>query len=211
MHYTGMAAIRLQPAISYDLTLFGASAAIAVAASHAALRIAFRTRRLSGVAALVPRIGAALIMGAAICGMHYTGMAAAEFAPGSVCIVTPRGVDPRWLAALVGGGSFLILAVALVAALFDARLGHNTRLAELLSATNRELKVRAEAAASWRRAASSASRRCCAGNFPSAVSRAPGHSSRLPRRPVPSSRSANGCCGPPVTSSLHSIRRVFVH
>jgi len=52
-----------------------------------------------------PRLGAALIMGAAICGLHYTGMAAASFAVGSVCISTPLDVDPAWLAGMVGGGA----------------------------------------------------------------------------------------------------------
>lgn len=45
MHYTGMAALRMQPGIDYDPTLFGASLAIAVGASAAALWIAFRLRQ----------------------------------------------------------------------------------------------------------------------------------------------------------------------
>ena len=45
MHYTGMAALQMVPGIDYDPTLFGASLAIAVGASAAALWIAFRLRR----------------------------------------------------------------------------------------------------------------------------------------------------------------------
>lgn len=45
MHYTGMAAMRMQPGIDYDPTLFSASLLIAVGASAAALWIAFRLRR----------------------------------------------------------------------------------------------------------------------------------------------------------------------
>ena len=145
MHYTGMAAVRMMPAIEYDPLLVAASAVIAIAASYAALRIAFHTRAESSASALKLRAGAALIMGAAICGMHYTGMAAAEFAPGSICISTPLGVDPAWLAAMVGGGSFLVLTMTLVASVFDARLGdQNARTAEQLRKANAELQARAE-------------------------------------------------------------------
>ncbi len=45
MHYTGMAAMRMQPGIDYDPTLFSASLLIAVGASAAALWIAFRLRQ----------------------------------------------------------------------------------------------------------------------------------------------------------------------
>lgn len=61
MHYTGMAALRMQPGIDYDPTLFGASLVIAVAASAAALWIAFRLRHNSPHVRLA-RAGAAVIM-----------------------------------------------------------------------------------------------------------------------------------------------------
>ena len=47
MHYTGMAAMEMQPGIQYDPLLFGASVVIAVAASGAALWIVFNQRRIS--------------------------------------------------------------------------------------------------------------------------------------------------------------------
>ena len=145
MHYTGMAAMRMEPPIEWDATLVAASAIIAIAASYAALHIAFRTRAQSTASVLKSRLGAALIMGAAICGMHYTGMAAAEFAPGSICISTPLGVDPGWLAGMVGGGSFLVLTMTLVASVFDARLGdQNARMAAKLRSVNAKLQARAE-------------------------------------------------------------------
>ena len=148
MHYTGMAAIRMQPPIEYDVALVAASALIAVAASFAALHIAFRTRAHTSANVLRPRLGAALVMGAAICGMHYTGMAATAFMPGSICISTPLGVDPAWLAGMVGGGSFLVLTMTLVASVFDARLGNqNARMATQLRSANAELQARAEALA----------------------------------------------------------------
>ena len=49
----------------------------------------------------------------------------------------------------------------------------------------------------FRKTASAASRRCCAGTIPSAGWYRPSSSSRSPRRPGSSCRSANGCCGKP--------------
>ena len=74
MHYTGMAAMRMPAEISYDRALVALSVVIAIGASIAALWLAFRT------VAAWQRIAAAVVMGFAISGMHYTGMAAAEFA-----------------------------------------------------------------------------------------------------------------------------------
>jgi NO-binding membrane sensor protein with MHYT domain len=70
MHYLGMAAMSMQDSISYDLPLVVVSVLIAVVAGTAAL---WAGTRVSTVGAA---IGAALIMGVAVSGMHYTGMAA---------------------------------------------------------------------------------------------------------------------------------------
>lgn len=71
MHYTGMAALRMTPGIDYDPALFSASLLIAVGASAAALWIAFRLRQQTLYVRHL-RGGAAIIMGVAIVGMHYT-------------------------------------------------------------------------------------------------------------------------------------------
>jgi NO-binding membrane sensor protein with MHYT domain len=70
MHYTGMAAMRLDGTVEYDRRLVVASVVIAVGAATAAL---WFTAVLQRAAAIV---GAAMIMGVAVCGMHYTGMLA---------------------------------------------------------------------------------------------------------------------------------------
>lgn len=74
MHYTGMAAMRLQADMSHDHTLFVASIVIAIVASTAALWLAVNLQGLL-------RYASALVMGVAVCGMHYTGMAAMELTP----------------------------------------------------------------------------------------------------------------------------------
>jgi len=70
MHYLGMAAMMMAADFSYAMNLVAASIVIAVVASIAALWLAFHMR---GAAQMV---GSALVMGVAVCGMHYTGMAA---------------------------------------------------------------------------------------------------------------------------------------
>lgn len=62
-----------------------ASAAIAVDASAVALLIFFRLRLVKARRGLVYQVLAALLMGLAISGMHYTGMQAAAFPLDSVC------------------------------------------------------------------------------------------------------------------------------
>ncbi|MDB5894806.1 MAG: bifunctional diguanylate cyclase/phosphodiesterase, partial [Rhodoferax sp.] len=86
MHYTGMAAMDMAPGIRWSPGWVAASAVIAVTASAVALVIFFTLRRLKGAAARWGQAAAAMVMGAAICGMHYTGMAAAGFPDGSVCL-----------------------------------------------------------------------------------------------------------------------------
>src|SRR5438045_3079597 len=73
MHYTGMAAMRMAAEIQYDRIFLAISVFIAIGASIAALWLAFRT------AVAWQRILAAVVMGFAISGMHYTGMSAAVF------------------------------------------------------------------------------------------------------------------------------------
>ena len=72
MHYTGMAAMIMQAKISYDTTLFVASLVIAVVAATVALWLAFNLR------GNWQRFGSAIVMGIAVCGMHYTGMFAVQ-------------------------------------------------------------------------------------------------------------------------------------
>jgi NO-binding membrane sensor protein with MHYT domain len=77
MHYIGMASMRVEASASYTPSIVVASVLIAIVASLAALWLAFRFRSdLSGKGTLLKILSAA-VMGAAISGMHYTGMAAA--------------------------------------------------------------------------------------------------------------------------------------
>ena len=81
MHYTGMAAMRMPADLHYDWLLVALSVVIAIGAATVALWLAGQQRNLRW------KFVAAVAMGLAIAGMHYTGMAAATF-------TAAAGVDP---------------------------------------------------------------------------------------------------------------------
>jgi diguanylate cyclase (GGDEF)-like protein len=139
MHYTGMAAMRMSPAIHYVPSLFALSIVIAIVASGAALWLAFYLRQHASHVRLL-RAGAAIVMGFAIVGMHYTGMAAAQFPAGSVCGAARRGVNLDWLALLIVIVTLAVLAIALITSVLDLRLESRTAvLAGSLAEANQEL------------------------------------------------------------------------
>jgi NO-binding membrane sensor protein with MHYT domain len=70
MHYLGMAAMSMPMSTSYNLPLVAVSVLIAVVAGTAALWIGTWVRTIKAT------LGAAVVMGVAVTGMHYTGMAA---------------------------------------------------------------------------------------------------------------------------------------
>ncbi len=148
MHYTGMAGMRMDPAITYDPWLFLGSVAIAIGASAGALWIGFRLSESDRHRRLT-QLGAAVVMGGAIAGMHYTGMAAAHFDAASVCRAADGGVNQDHLAILVAVATFAVLSIALLAAIFDSRLeSRNRTLAASLetAAERQELYLREQKA-----------------------------------------------------------------
>ncbi|HEY2091574.1 MAG TPA: EAL domain-containing protein [Thermoanaerobaculia bacterium] len=139
MHYTGMAALRMIPLIHYTPSLFILSVVIAIVASGAALWIAFHLRQ-QGSRVYFYRAAAGVVMGSAIVGMHYTGMAAAQFSLGSICGAAKGGVNIGWLALLVIIVTMAILAITLIISVLDLRMESRTaKLAISLAEANQEL------------------------------------------------------------------------
>jgi diguanylate cyclase len=122
MHYIGMAAMRLNAIVTWRRGLVVASIAIAVAASFGALLLAFRLRHEGTGLLRRRRLWAAVVMGIAISGMHYTGMAAAQFTPavGAPDIGT-LSLHTRGMSIAVTISSVFILSLALLSAAFDER------------------------------------------------------------------------------------------
>lgn len=89
MHYMGMEAMVMDADLRYVPSLFFVSLAIAVTASAAALKIIFFLREYDGNRKYLWEILAAIIVAIAICGMHYTGMAASVFIPYADCRLDP--------------------------------------------------------------------------------------------------------------------------
>jgi PAS domain S-box-containing protein len=120
MHYTGMAAIKMDADLRYIPSLFGWSYFIAAVASLAALLIVFVLgRRGEGAQKLLWQIFAAMVMGAAICGMHYMGMEAAVFIPWADCRYNPMQ-SFHTLAMSVAVISSAVFAVALTLSMYKS-------------------------------------------------------------------------------------------
>ena len=121
MHYTGMYAMQMSPPITYNPTLLSLSVVIAVAASIAALRILFWLRTQHIEQALMSKVLAAAAMSVAITGMHYTGMAAAEFAPNSICGAA-TAAQPGLLAITIALGVTSLMLATFIVSVLDARI-----------------------------------------------------------------------------------------
>ncbi|GAB4352022.1 MAG: hypothetical protein Kow006_16390 [Gammaproteobacteria bacterium] len=135
MHYIGMTGMRLPATISYDPMWVSASIVIAIAASSAALWLACRLRHQAPLHLDRESLGGALLMGIAVSGMHYTGMAAATFQPTPLeSVVRPMGFDPLTLATLVAVVTLAVLAAALGMSTADRHM------AETSEAHRRELE-----------------------------------------------------------------------
>ncbi len=119
MHYVGMAAIEIAPAIRYDPLWVTASFAIAIAASFAALWVAFTAREAGGWARY-RTLGGAVGMGFAISGMHYAGMLAAQF-PADAMSSAYAFIDKAWLAGAVTTITSFVLMTALLISFVEAR------------------------------------------------------------------------------------------
>src|SRR5712675_1625317 len=117
MHYIGMAAMRGHAELSYDRLFVALSVVIAIGASTAALWRAFRTTHLG------QKLIAAVVMGLAISGMHYTGMRAAIFTAHTPVheAQVNASLDQTNLALGIAGITLAILAFASIASLFEQK------------------------------------------------------------------------------------------
>lgn len=123
MHYTGMQGMEGHIKIAYLPGLFFLSIVIAIVASEAALWLGLRSNEGPFKRQFLMKIGSALIMGAAICGMHYTGMAAAVFTPIKGGIHVGHGLPPYGLAFYIAGITTLIIVLALLVSTHKQLLG----------------------------------------------------------------------------------------
>lgn len=141
MHYTGMAALKMQPSVTYELPAFIASILISVVASIGALLIVYAGEK-SKLNPFVRHAVGALIMGLAIAGMHYTGMVAANFATGSICTVEGNSINPTLLALFISGVVFFLVTGGWIANFLDRRMmRQNARALYELGMQTKELEI----------------------------------------------------------------------
>jgi two-component system sensor histidine kinase/response regulator len=121
MHYTGMAAMRLPAMCHYSSALVTLSVALAIVISLVALWLTFRLRNdVKGK--WLPKISSAVLMGAAIPVMHYTGMAAAGFtftgeAPDLSHAVSVSSLGVTGITIV----TFMVLGLAVLTSVIDRR------------------------------------------------------------------------------------------
>lgn len=113
MHYLGMAGMRLNGNLEYNTFTVSASVVIAVVAATAALWAAGQVR------GFLWSVGASLVMGLAVSGMHYTGMAALSVHLHGAAGASPAGDSAASLLAPMMIGPLAFLCLAGVVVLFD--------------------------------------------------------------------------------------------
>ncbi len=139
MHYSGMAAVILPGWLQYDPKLVAASVVIAVVAATAALWLTLNLRNWW------QRAVAAAIMAVAVCGMHYTAMAATAICTNPGAHPGENPISDLVLAGGVCAGVFLILCLAMVCVFVDRRFELLAeREAEALRAANQRLVTEVE-------------------------------------------------------------------
>ncbi|MDH3350825.1 MAG: ATP-binding protein [Gammaproteobacteria bacterium] len=154
MHYTGMAAMRMEAKMVYDPTILAISVVIAVVAATAAIWIIFTLVQNTSSARNPTRLklAAALTMGLAICGMHYTGMAAVSYEPLDSAHLLSQPVSNPSMAMELALAALLILGVTHLTIFFDVRIAaehtlsleakkHASQLSELLDESLNEMFV----------------------------------------------------------------------
>jgi len=121
MHYIGMAAMRMSAISHYDSVLVVLSVVFAVLISLAALWITFHLRDEKAATGW-RKIAGAVVMGAAIPIMHYTGMAAAHFTSSGMPADLSRAISISALGtAGIVAATLIVLGLALLTSWVDKR------------------------------------------------------------------------------------------
>ena len=129
MHYLGMGAFHVQGRLIWDPAYVAASVAIGVGLSIAALLTAGPGR------STWRDVCAALLLTGAICGMHFTGMAAVTILP-DPSLALPAFLAPRPVLAMIAAAVALPILVSAGIIAAGAAASHRTAFSRLRTATN---------------------------------------------------------------------------
>jgi diguanylate cyclase (GGDEF)-like protein len=140
MHFLGVAALDMAPAIEWNRQLVIVTIVVAICAGASVLEAFFlvrSTRRGNGF-----QVASAAAMGGAICGMHILGMAAASFSVESSCL-SEGGLSGRNLGGLLIACAVALVGATLLTARLEARLRARTSgLHARLRSANERLRQR---------------------------------------------------------------------
>lgn len=144
MHYVGMASMYVSGAtLHYRTPIVALSVLIAIVASLAALWLAFRFRAVTSSGGRLLKVLSAVLMGVAISGMHYTGMAGASFSVShSVAPPASTVLASGLLGAAVAVGALLIIVLALIGAVVDRHIQTRAAFTMQLSDQAAQLAIR---------------------------------------------------------------------
>ena len=113
MHYTGMAAMRMEAAMWYDPSLFALSVVVAVVLAVGALYIRLWVSRLASDAnQWLFQVGSAAAMGLAITGMHYTAMQSTYIFPRGATTAVETALEPTLFGIVVAMIVGVIISLA---------------------------------------------------------------------------------------------------
>ncbi|HHF7365188.1 TPA: MHYT domain-containing protein [Legionella bozemanae] len=127
MHYMGMEGMKIHVDIHYLPGLFILSIIIAITAAEAALWLALRANQGTSRQQFYLKLVSALIMGVAICGMHYTGMEAAIFTPLTAHSMPLSGLEiisTRYMPFFIAGITILISILALITSTYKKMINN---------------------------------------------------------------------------------------
>jgi PAS domain S-box-containing protein len=131
LHYTGMASMRMQAMCNYSPALVTLSVVLAIAFSLISLWLTFLFR-VEASGRRFRKVASAVLMGAAISVMHYTGMASASYTRSSEVPDLSHAVSISSLGiAGIGIVSVMVLEIALLTALVDRLQKQRALLDEL--------------------------------------------------------------------------------
>ncbi|HTI88341.1 MAG TPA: MHYT domain-containing protein [Alphaproteobacteria bacterium] len=144
MHYVGMQAFEAPADMHWDVQYVTASIAIGIILGMCALKAA---THLNDV---IRRLAAALLLSAAIGGMHFTAMAALSLEPNPTIVVSDAVIAKEWIALATASVMLLVIGLSFIGAVVDQHLTErNTAESEwlrehvmTLEATQRELEAR---------------------------------------------------------------------
>lgn len=127
MHYVGMYAMNMSAAPVFNTAYLLISIVIAVVASGLALAICRHVRQVEGLKAVMLQFAAALVMAAAICGMHYTGMLAMVY-PQSAVPAASNALEGEWMGIPLAMLCSVLLVIAIAVTAIDIVYRRRARL-----------------------------------------------------------------------------------